>query len=287
MTRVIALLACHNRRDRTIRSLESLFAQKIDGVEVSAVLVDDGSSDGTSTEVRSRFEDVEIVQGDGSLFWARAMALAEERAIQQHPEFLLWLNDDVVLAPNALETLIDTSDVDDPHVVAGYLLDLDTDEPSYGGADRVDWHPMRFRMVIPTNGEPVACDTFNGNVVLVPRVVYEAVGGIDGRFEHAFADYDYGLRARSHGFEIVVPGTPVGRCRREYGPARWRDSSLPLVTRYRLMLGRKGVPISSSARYLRRHGGFLWPLYIVATYAKVAADHVHARIVRPRRAEQH
>jgi GT2 family glycosyltransferase len=208
------------------------------------------------------------------------MALGEKHALARRPEFLLWLNDDVVPYPTALMTLVAANDADgEARVVVGYTLDPVTGVPTYGGANRVDWHPLRYRLVVPTDGRAATSDTFNGNVVLVPRAVYEAVGGIDGRFAHAFADYDYGLRARALGFEIVVAGAAVGECRRDMDAARWRDSSLSLVARYRLMLGRKGVPISSSARYLRRHGKAFWPLYIVATYAKVAVDHVHTRVL--------
>ena len=280
MTRVVALAACHNRRDRTIRCLESFFAQAVDGVALNAVLVDDGSTDGTSDAVRSRFPEVEIISSDGSLYWASSMALAEKRAVAHEPDFLLWLNDDVVLYPNALATLLAAAAVPGAaRIVAGYTLYPASSVPSYGGANRVDWHPMRFRPVTPVDGENTSSDTFNGNVVLVPKEVYEAVGGIDGGFEHAFADFDYGLRARALGFEVIVAGVAVGECLRTLDAAAWRDTSLPLVTRYRMMLGRKGVPIASSARYLRRHGGRLWPVYIAATYAKVAVDHAAARVV--------
>lgn len=278
MTRVVALLACHNRKDRTITCLESLFAQDTEGVDVTAVLVDDGSTDGTADVVRSRFEHVEVLRGDGSLYWARSMAIAEKQAVTQRPEFLLWLNDDVSLYPSALRTLLATVDAGEERIIVGYTVDPGTRLPSYGGASRVDWHPLRYRLDVPTDGHATSSDTFNGNVVLVPQAIYLAVGGIDGHFAHAFADLDYGLRARARGFEVVVARSAVGECRRNF-EAPWRDSSLSLVARYRLMWGRKGVPISSSARYLRRHGGKAWPIYIVATYAKVAVDHVRARTV--------
>ena len=283
MKRVVALVACHNRKDRTVGCFESYFAQEADGIDVSAVLVDDGSTDGTSEVVRERFPRVTIVPSDGSLYWARAMALAEACATGAGPEFLLWLNDDVVLYRSALRTLLATAGAaGEACVVAGYTVDPTTRRPSYGGADRVDWHPLRFRLTTPADGRAVATDTFNGNVVLVPRRVYQALGGIDGGFEHAFADFDYGLRARKLGFEVVVAGAPVGECRRNTH-APWRDASLSLVDRFRLLLGPKGVPIGSSARYLRRHGGRLWPIYFGATYVKATTDHVRTRIRGPRR----
>jgi GT2 family glycosyltransferase len=279
MSHVIALLACRNRRNRTIACLESLFAQDLQGVDLEAVLVDDGSIDGTVDAVVDLSENVEVIRGDGSLYWARSMSLAEERAMVRRPDFLLWLNDDVVLYPSAVRTLMSARDAArDARIVVGSTVDPKTGLVSYGGVRRIDWHPLRYKLVAPVDGEAQFCDTFNGNVALVPRKVYRAVGVIDGRFAHAFADFDYGLRARALGFEVAVAGGVVGECGHNPGVS-WRAPSLSLVTRYRLMLGRKGVPIGSLARYLRRHGGTLWPIYIAATYAKVAGDHVRAKLV--------
>lgn len=280
MSRVVALVASHNRRERTLACLRSLLDQDVAGHDIEAIVVDDSSSDGTTEAVRELSDKVDVIRGGGDLYWAGAMALAEQHALARQPDYLLWLNDDVALYDTALATLMSARDlVEDRRIVVGSLVDPETGAPTYGGADRVDRHPMRFQLVAPTDGTPRPATTFNGNVALIPRPVYESVGGIDGRFAHAYADFDYGLRARSLGFESIVAGTAVGTCGRD--PAvRWRDATLPLVTRYRLMLDRKGVPAGSYARYLRRHGGPLWPVYFLGTYLKVAADHVRARLAR-------
>jgi GT2 family glycosyltransferase len=287
VTYVIALLACHNRKERTVACLTSLFDQDVTGGGVEAILVDDGSSDGTAEAVRDLSDRVEVVRTDGSLYWARSMALAEERAVARDPDFLLWLNDDVVLLPRALEVLLETHNATpDPQIVVGSTVDAETRRATYGGMDRADWHPLRFELVAPTDGEAVHCDTFNGNVVLVPRAIYTSVGGIDGNFAHAYADNDYGLRARALGFFSIVAGNPVGTCSR--GPAvPWADESLSLIARYRLMSGRKGIPAGSSVRYLRRHGGRAWPLFFAATYVKVAMMHMRARMRRLARRVTH
>lgn len=277
MKRVVALLASHNRRDRTVACLAALLAQDVPDVTVEAVLVDDGSSDGTGDAARAVSERVTVLRGDGSLYWARAMALAERHAARREPDYLLWLNDDVVLYPQALRTLLAHGDPPaDGRIVVGMLVDPDTGMPTYGGVERVDWHPMRYRLVVPANDVVVHIPTFNGNVVLVPKPVFSRVGGIDGGFVHAHADFDYGLRAQAHGFQSVVAGTAVGTCPRG-AAVPWVDASISLVTRYRLMLGRKGIPLGSNARYLRRHGGRLWPIYLSATYVKLALDHYRGR----------
>ncbi len=241
--------------------------------------MDDGSCDGTSEAASAVSDRVDVIRGDGSLYWARSMQLAEQRALAREPDFLLWLNDDVVLYPDALRTLLGAeAPSKGSRIVVGSVVDPETGNPTYGGVDRVDWHPMRYKLVTSNNCEPRHCATFNGNVVLVPRPVYRRVGGIDGRFAHAFADFDYGLRTRALGFELVATGSAVGTCPRGSQAAPWSAPSLSLATRYRLIFGRKEAPIGSSVRYLRRHGGPLWPFYLLATYLKVAGEHIRARV---------
>jgi len=267
--RVVAVLTCHNRRNVTLRSLRSLFSQasRGDAPALAAVVVDDGSTDGTGEAIRAEFPAARVVTADGTLFWARGMELAESHAIAERPEFVLWLNDDVVLDDSALERLLDTSASTPDTIVVGALVDPVTGALTYSGVRRSRWHPLRTSLVEPGD-RPLEADTFNGNVVLVPRSVYERVGPIDGGFSHSQADFDYGFRARAAGARIVVaPGTH-GTCSRAR-PPHFEDPKLSLRERWRLIQSPKGLPMGSHARYLRRHGGLLWPLFWAVPYVKL------------------
>lgn len=279
--RVVALLTCHNRRDLTVRCLRSYFSQNLDrrGIALEAVVVDDGSVDGTAEAVRERFAAARVLAGDGTLFWARGMRAAEAEALREAPDFLLWLNDDVWLDPTAVERLLETAAACGDAVVVGALRDPDSGSLTYSGVVLSRWHPLRVRLVHPGD-RPVEADTFNGNVVLVPRAVYERVGPIDVGFTHGQADFDYGLRARELGFRVVVAPGSVGRCRRGGTAGTFYDASLPLRRRWELMQSPTGLPMKTHARYLRRHGGRLWPLFWAAPYVKLLANAV---LTAPRR----
>src|ERR1700687_5043268 len=93
--RVVAILTAHNRRETTLACLRSYFSQDIARAELGAVVVDDGSSDGTGQAVSAAFPAAEVISASGDLFWARGMATAEARAVRSAPDYLLWLNDDV------------------------------------------------------------------------------------------------------------------------------------------------------------------------------------------------
>jgi GT2 family glycosyltransferase len=269
--RVIALLATHNRRERLLDCLSSYFNQKVaSDVVLSAVVVDDGSVDGTAAAVRERFPRAGVIIGTGDMFWAGAMATAEEAAMASEPDFLLWLNDDVVLDQRALQRLIDTevSAPGNASIAVGAVRDPSSGIVTYSGFQRSRLHPLRLAQVSPTD-RPLEVDTFNGNVVLVSRAAFERVGRIDGQLGHAAADLDYGLRAAKVGVPpLLVPGT-VGTCARDHGVTPpWADPTLAVRDRLRALVSRKGHPPRARARYLRRHGGRAWPIFWLSPYVR-------------------
>jgi GT2 family glycosyltransferase len=281
--RITALLAAHNRRPKTLACLASYLSQEVPGdVTLSAVLVDDGSTDGTAEAVRERFPEARVIAGSGHLFWAAAMAIAEREARRGEPDFLLWLNDDATLEPGALSTLIETAESSGEGgcIVVGALRDPRSGELTYSGVRRTGAHPLRFTQV-PPGDRATEVDTFNGNVVLVSRAAFERIGSIDGGFAHATADYDYGLRARSAGIPVLLaPGT-IGTCPHNPSTEPWADPALTLRGRIRVLTGRKGIPPRSSARYLRRHGGPAWPLFWLSPYIRAVPS-----LIRPHEPER-
>lgn len=104
---VAVIMTCHNRRPSTVAAIAHLRAQSVaSSVRLPVFLTDDGSSDGTATAVLERFDHVQILQGDGSLYWAAGMAKAEAAAMAHDPDYLLWLNDDTMMDPDALEVML-------------------------------------------------------------------------------------------------------------------------------------------------------------------------------------
>ena len=109
MTRLNVVLTSHNRRERTARSIRSVFAQVVDiPIRLDVILVDDGSTDGTKQRIRKEFPQVTVLSGDGSLFWSGGMRRAFAAALEQQPDYVLWLNDDTNLYRDAINRLLET-----------------------------------------------------------------------------------------------------------------------------------------------------------------------------------
>ena len=271
-TTVSALLASHNRRESTLACLQSFFGQDIDEeISLNAILLDDGSRDGTAGAVTESFGSVQVLSGSGDLFWAGGMAEAERAAMGLRPDYLLWLNDDVILDADALSRLLTTAALAEGGIAAGALRDPAGRGITYSGMRRVGRHPMRMEPVDPGD-VPIEVDTFNGNVVLVPYQAARTIGPLDGALGHAAADFDYGLRAKKAGLRnLLAPGT-VGACALNTKSAPWLDGHMSFMERLRSWLGPKGFPPGSRARYLSRHGGLIWPLYWIAPYVRTAPE---------------
>ena len=215
--RLTAVLASHNRREKTLSCLASLAAQAGLDVDVDVVLLDDASTDGTPGAVAVGFPQVRVLTGDGQRFWNGGMRLAMDAAVQTHPDLLLWLNDDVVLDRHALATLLAARAALARRgfgnaIVGGAVRDPLGGGLTYGGVQRRSrLRRLRFDLV-PMAPEPVQVETMHGNCVLLPRGVVERVGNLDPAYRHALGDFDYGLRARAAGCSVwMAPGT-VGTC---------------------------------------------------------------------------
>ncbi len=237
MKYVATLLTVHNRRAQTLSCLRSLLSQEISGeVQVDVFLVDDGCTDGTAAAVKELFPNVNIISGDGSLFWNRGMYLAWNVASGERDyDYYLWLNDDVKLLKLALRRLLAQSAIHDNNaIIVGATQNERRDELTYGG--RIGWS------IAPCNGIAHEVDQFNGNIVLVPRYVYEKLGNIDDYYRHSKGDIDYSIRARKAGVKIYQCGEVLGICEAHTMIDDWCNPAIPFSKRWRLMHMPNGMP---------------------------------------------
>lgn len=281
--RLAALLTCHNRKLKTLACLKALFNQELKTeVAIDVYLVDDGSTDGTAIAVAESYPQVQILQGNGRLFWNGGMRLAFAEAIKHDYDYYLWLNDDTVLYPNALNNLLDAIaglQAKDEHrvIVAGSTCDPKTKALTYGGVVRRSrWRPLKFDLVEP--GEDVKrCDTLNGNCVLIPREVVQVVGNLDPVFTHYAGDWDYGLRAKQQQCTVWVAPGYVGTCSQNYEPGSEASPPIQLDEGLKKIGQPKGLavkeqilhPLGEWKVFAQRYAGFFWLVYWLIPYRRL------------------
>ena len=254
MINIATLITCHNRREKTLNCLNALaVAAPCFASGQGITLMDDGSTDATREAVLSSFPQVDILIGSGSLFWCGGMRTAWTHAAKKNPDYYLLLNDDTLLYPEAIHSLLETcGGSDQRRIGVGAIKDPTTGEATYGC-----WN--RESGLIKPNGSNQSCDTFNANAVLIPRCVYEEMGIFHDRYTHGMGDFDYGYQARKRGIEVIMSSNFIGECPRNSSKGTWRDCSLPRLERIRKLQSPKGLPFREWVIYNRRTSGFKWP----------------------------
>jgi len=288
---IVTIITCHNRKEKTVSCLTNLMNQNvIDDIDLSIYLVDDGSTDGTGDVVKRKFPQVTVLQSDGLLYWNGGMRLAYSEAMKDDYDYYLWLNDDTFLYSDALKLLLETSKnmkqkIGGELIATGTIKDIETGEVIYGGRNQKSkLQPLKF-ILLENSAEPQQCDTFNGNVVLIPRNVTKEIGNISSEFSKQHGgDFDYGLRAKYAGFESWVAPGIIGTCSSNPIEGTIFDTSLSLKERRKKMNTPRGVPPAKEWMiFAKRHAGILWPIYWLRTIVRVLFPWTYLYLRNPRR----
>lgn len=290
--RIAVLLTCFNRKQKTLDCLGALFNQVLaPDVSLQVYLVDDGSTDGTGEAVQQNYPQVKVLRGDGSLFWNGGMRMAFDAALKDDPDFYLWLNDDTMLDPDALKTVVGTYNQlaeqgERKAIVAGSTRDPVTGVYTYGGkVQNRWWHPLNLDSVEPTE-QPQPCDTICGNCVLIPREVAQVVGNLDPAFVHYAGDWDYGLRAKQKGCTVWIAPGYQGTC--SANPKPQKGTNAAQGDRLHKVEQPKGLaledvilqPMKEWKVLTQRHAGLFWPIYWLLPYRRLVWISVFGRLLK-------
>jgi glycosyltransferase involved in cell wall biosynthesis len=205
MNSLSVVIPTKDRAEALTRTLDALEAQQADGAALEAIVIDNGSSDGTVERVRERAESSTMAirfleEPAGGPATARN-AGAEAAS----GDVLLFLGDDTEPADHRL-------------LGAHLALHAARPEPTYAVLGRITWNPREpvtpFMRWLENGGPqfhycdlqagPVdAASYFYSSHASVKRSFFEQVGGFDVRFPTAAVeDTELGVRLADAGLEL-------------------------------------------------------------------------------------
>jgi GT2 family glycosyltransferase len=209
MKKVAVIIPIYNGIKYTLKCLESLSCVDFPGLEI--IVVDDGSTDGSSQIIREKYPNTIVLHGDGELWWSGAMNVGIRFAMEREFAHVVLLNHDNVVDPMFLSSLLSTA-IQNPRSIVGSIV-FYVDRPHtvrYAGG-KINWFLGQIEdthLGEIDSGQfnaPVEVDWLGGMGVIVPIETFQIVGLFDDVwFPHYAGDQDLWLRAKKKGFRILV-----------------------------------------------------------------------------------
>jgi GT2 family glycosyltransferase len=208
---VAAVIVSFNRRELLRNCLSRVAPQIPDPAYV--VVVDNASSDGTQAMLAAEFPVVTLLAMTENLGPAGGFAVGVEWSLQHDADFVWLFNDDNLPVPGALDTLLQRSQLDPRRaVVVGSTWNGESGVFHVGAYWRggVVWPAEEAYAGVDYE---VDLTTFNG--LLVPADAFRQAGNVRRDFFIMWEEYEWCLRARTHGWRFVILTEPLLDVRRD------------------------------------------------------------------------
>ena len=209
---IAVIIPVFNRKESSLNCLRQLENMPHGDADVTVIVVDDGSTDGTSEAISDEFPEVVLLKGDGNLWWTGAINTGVRYAIKHQFDYTLFVNDDLELDPDFLLGLIEVSKKYPDALIGGIkaLKDSDCTRVIASIFRRKGWFRELYdpwaEQDIGIFGEEIPDgDALSGSSLLIPVNVYQDIGILDEKnFPHNWGDLEFSLRARIAGYQCYL-----------------------------------------------------------------------------------
>ncbi len=209
---IAVVILTYRQKQQTLRCLHHLLASEPDRVPFRVLLWDNGSNDDTADAVAKEFPSVRVHVSETNLGVAGGRNAAADEAIRLwHAEFLLFLDNDMVVEPGFVTAL--WGPLQGPsgerigQTQAKLRLGKDPERLNDGGGCRIQFWLGRTRPVgygevdqgqYDTPTRCVSC----GGAMMVRSDLFQKLGGFDEIFNpFGPEDLDFSLRLQQQGWE--------------------------------------------------------------------------------------
>jgi GT2 family glycosyltransferase len=284
-SRVCVIVLAFNARADVLACLASLQAEV--GVEDAVLVVDNGSHDSTAAAVRHAHPWCEVIENHANLGYAAGNNVGIRQALARGFRWVWILNQDTVVEPGALATLLRAGEASaQPCVLQPLLIQCD-DPARVDAAGLAPRHRLGGGVV--GHGTPVAavpdgpCAVFGacGAAIFAHTQVLRTAGLLDDELFLLCEDFDLMFRARMAGAEVLLH--PQARVRHRGGiSTRQRTLRAALVRKQLLQRNTVALALAywPTRSLLASAPLLLWRAAVALVLAALPAGHGCLRLWR-------
>ena len=209
--KVFVVVPVFNRRHYTEAFLRCMRKQTFENFQI--IVVDDGSTDGTSEMISQHFKEVQLLGGNGNLWWTGAINVGIRHAMLQAAETdaVLVINNDLEVDPDYLEILHGLYQSMPKTLIGSVVVDIDNTNCIDNGGVVINWLTAKHRVLnrnkyLSDFNENYYVDVsyLTGRGVLIPVQVFQAIGLYDEKHFQQCGDIDLPVRAKNAGYRLIV-----------------------------------------------------------------------------------
>lgn len=213
---VLVVLLNWNSYDETRTAVESV--QRMDYPNFRILIIDNGSQDGSASELKKlTCERVDLQVSPVNTGYTGGCNLGMERALAMGAQYIWLLNNDAVVEPSTLSSIVALAESDDLiGLVTPQIAALDEDRITFAGGII----STKYGLYDDTHDPVVAAEWTErypdaglviGTAMLVRAELVRRIGMLDTTFFAYFEDIDYSVRSANAGFRNVVDPNSVVR----------------------------------------------------------------------------
>ncbi len=202
------IIPVFNRINDTKKIISNLRVQNT-SEEIKVLIIDDGSTDGTSEWLKSQ-KDLFFLRGNGKLLWGGAINLGINYIIKNHPndEWILLINNDLEVKKDYVDNLLKIAKINYPAAVGSVIKNKKNEIVSLG--PKIDPFKLEVKEIYRKNlvfkkNILKDVDALSGRGVIYPlKSIIEAKGINSKIFPHYYGDYSLSMKIKKKGYKLIT-----------------------------------------------------------------------------------
>jgi len=215
MFKILLIIPTHNRKSNLSVLLNNILRHNLTKkIMLNIIIVVAHSTDGTIEMLANSYPDIKVILGNENWWYTKCMNEGFKAAEIFNPDYVLTLNDDVILADNYFIKLFELiKSIDDKTIVSS--ISLTSTKPHKvvtGGVKKyIRWRAKSIRYFPPFAEVPLDQLTglyptwiISGRGILIPYNILKELNYFDEKFPQYGSDDDFGLRAIKAGYKVLI-----------------------------------------------------------------------------------
>ena len=211
---LFTILPTYNRKEYLRKILSQLYNQDKGNFILEIVVIVDGSTDGTFEMLENDFPDVHVVKGTGDWWYTKSMNKGFKYAEKFQPDYILTLNDDVVIEKNYVQSIFcDIKKVERDSIMGSASFTISKPHRiSFSGVYKfISWRLKEYHYIkkyilqSPSSLSGIKPSVvLPGRGMLIPFEILKQLNYFDENFVQYGSDTDFTLRAYRAGIKVYI-----------------------------------------------------------------------------------